>query len=243
MTLTHFIIPEQPRVSGQGMLDPITVFIENGAPGKGQITLRCYGRAWAAYWGGMGDGNTVQRFLLEVSADYAANCLIRGNNGIMLKSAEKRELAYVTAIVEAVQKHLRDMPAAEPGGPLKWDAEWLRNGFNGCLRTAANALRYLANNDRPTHGEQLYNAAHLLQTANEIELTQQKLLHPLAPVEPIIIVECKNLILGNSQFWRGPVSKIAEIRNTPARETAYQVAKDGKARVNGTWHVSVEVAA
>ena len=53
----------------------------------------------------------------------------------------------------------------------------------------------------------------------------------------MIIVEVKNTILGDSEFWRGPESRIEEIRNIPARETAKQVANDGKARVCGMWHV------
>lgn len=53
-----------------------------------------------------------------------------------------------------------------------------------------------------------------------------------------IVVEVKNEILGDSVFWRGPAEQIAKIRNIPARETAKAVAKDGKKRVCGMWHVS-----
>ncbi len=56
-----------------------------------------------------------------------------------------------------------------------------------------------------------------------------------------IVVEVKNEILGNSEFWRGDESRIAEIRNIPARETAKQVAADGKPRVCGMWHVRQEL--
>ena len=41
-----------------------------------------------------------------------------------------------------------------------------------------------------------------------------------------IIVEVKNEILGDSEFWRGDESRIAEIRNIPARMTAEQVVAD-----------------
>jgi len=53
-----------------------------------------------------------------------------------------------------------------------------------------------------------------------------------------IIVEVKNEILGDSIFWRGHSEHISEIRNIPARETAKLVAKDGKSRVCGMWHIS-----
>jgi len=53
----------------------------------------------------------------------------------------------------------------------------------------------------------------------------------------IIIVEVKNEILGNDEFWRGPAERIGEIRNIPARQLAELVAADGKPRKNGMWHV------
>lgn len=56
----------------------------------------------------------------------------------------------------------------------------------------------------------------------------------------MIIVEVKNEILGNSEFWRGPEESISEIRNIPARMAAEQVVKDGKPRVSGMWHVRQE---
>ena len=57
-----------------------------------------------------------------------------------------------------------------------WPLDWKNTGFNGCLATAAAALRYLANNDRPLVGNTPYNAEHLIYTAHELDLTQQKLL-------------------------------------------------------------------
>lgn len=58
-------------------------------------------------------------------------------------------------------------------------------------------------------------------------------------VRPLRIrVEVKNEILGDSVFWEGPTNQIHMIRNIPARMTAELVAKDGKERVCGMWHVS-----
>ena len=56
----------------------------------------------------------------------------------------------------------------------------------------------------------------------------------------MIVVEVKNEILGDSEFWRGPEDRIAEIRNVPARLTAQKVAMDGKPRVCGM-HVRQEM--
>lgn len=58
----------------------------------------------------------------------------------------------------------------------------------------------------------------------------------------IVVVEVKNEILGDSEFWRGPEDRISTIRNIPARQTAQLVVKDGKARKCGMWHVRIEDA-
>ncbi len=55
-----------------------------------------------------------------------------------------------------------------------------------------------------------------------------------------IIVDVKNEILGNSEFWRGDESRISEIRNIPARELARLVVADGQPRAIGMWHVRQE---
>ncbi len=59
----------------------------------------------------------------------------------------------------------------------------------------------------------------------------------------MIIVEVKNVILGDSEFWRGPEERISEIRNIPARMAAEKVIKDGQPRVSGMWYVRQELAA
>lgn len=51
---------------------------------------------------------------------------------------------------------------AEPARP-KW--------FNQCDRTVPEALRYLADHERPRGGEDRFNSAHLYQLADEIERT------------------------------------------------------------------------
>lgn len=59
----------------------------------------------------------------------------------------------------------------------------------------------------------------------------------------MIIVEVKNEILGDSEFWRGDESEISQIRNIPARMTAEQVVRDGKPRKCGMWNVRQEMTA
>src|SRR5690606_8657631 len=43
------------RIPAQPGLDPIVVYFEDYAPGRGRITVACYGDAWTAAWGAMGD--------------------------------------------------------------------------------------------------------------------------------------------------------------------------------------------
>lgn len=50
-------------------LDPVRVMIENYEPGKGRITITCYGKAWTGAWFAMG-GDTVQEFIKRVSNEY-----------------------------------------------------------------------------------------------------------------------------------------------------------------------------
>lgn len=48
-------------------------------------------------------------------------------------------------------------------------------GFNCALETAPKALRYLAEHDRPSGGEQSYNSAHLHQIAQDLETSFEQI--------------------------------------------------------------------
>lgn len=61
-------------VTGAARLDPVRVMIENIEPGRGLITITCFGKSWNAGWGSMG-GGTVQDFIKRVSNDYLIGCL------------------------------------------------------------------------------------------------------------------------------------------------------------------------
>ena len=64
----------------------------------------------------------------------------------------------------------------------KWSSCWRRTGFNGSLEVAAEALRHLAENERPIGGQSMYNAEHLHQVANELDITRRDLLEPVDPL-------------------------------------------------------------
>jgi hypothetical protein len=61
-----------------------------------------------------------------------------------------------------------------------WPDAWLREGYNGALVMAANALRYLSRKPRPSGGEDHYNSEHLLQIANDLDRSRESLLTPPA---------------------------------------------------------------
>lgn len=81
-------------------LDPITVVLQDVAPGKGRLIIECYGRAWSAFWGAMGD-RCIEEFVLSADAEYIANRMY-------IPKETKSDKAYLLRIVQAVQASLRD---------------------------------------------------------------------------------------------------------------------------------------
>lgn len=61
-------------ITGADRLDPVRVVIENIEPGRGLLTVTCFGKSWNAGWGSMGDC-TVQAFINRVSNDYLIGCM------------------------------------------------------------------------------------------------------------------------------------------------------------------------
>lgn len=67
-TVTKLVITEVKS------LDPVTVILEDIAPRKGKIIIECWGKSWAASWGGMG-GNTIAQFFCSCDQHYLAKNL------------------------------------------------------------------------------------------------------------------------------------------------------------------------
>ena len=84
-------------------LDLVTVFIQDLGPGRGKLTVECYGHAWSTYWGGMGD-QTVRQFLLGVDTTYVATKLVSG----LQRVVTRREERWVGTIVDAVLRAIRE---------------------------------------------------------------------------------------------------------------------------------------
>jgi hypothetical protein len=80
-------------------LDEITIFFQDFELGKGRMVLECYGEAWAAYWGSMGD-KTIREFVQAAGPEYLFNKLSRPRQS---KATDK----YLRRIVEALKVDLK----------------------------------------------------------------------------------------------------------------------------------------
>tara|TARA_R110000868_G_scaffold44607_2_gene148850 strand:+ start:3539 stop:3859 length:321 start_codon:yes stop_codon:yes gene_type:complete len=81
-------------------IDQIIAYWVDVEPGKGYVTLTCYGAAWTAYFGAMG-GYTIQGFFERVDVGYMVTKMAAPS----LKQG-KRHDAYLERIVTTVQKAL-----------------------------------------------------------------------------------------------------------------------------------------
>lgn len=65
------------RIFDAKNLDPIRVSFDDIEPGKGRITIECWGKAWASYWGGMSN-RTISQFFHHCTAQYLIGYLEPG---------------------------------------------------------------------------------------------------------------------------------------------------------------------
>jgi hypothetical protein len=103
------------RIPARNNLDPISVFIQDQAAGRGRIVVTCYGNAWQAFWGAMGD-RTVMEFVAQCDADYVAGNMISGRQTRMTK-AERAYTERIATEVIAEFRSLRDGQRDAAPGP------------------------------------------------------------------------------------------------------------------------------
>lgn len=82
-------------------LDPIRVFIQDLAPGRGRIVIECFGESWSAFWPAMGKDATVAAFFIISPTDYLVDNLLRHQGAVAVRTFRKRD--YLTRIIEAVK--------------------------------------------------------------------------------------------------------------------------------------------
>lgn len=87
-------------------IDPITVFWQDYEPGRGQITLYCYGSAWTSYWGGMGN-KTIKQFVADGDTSYVVNKLLPNERDWMKVGGRKAMELYLFRIVANVKLELK----------------------------------------------------------------------------------------------------------------------------------------
>lgn len=113
--LTKLVIADAPN------LDPIHVYAEDMGHGRGSLLVRCYDRAWYAYWGAMGrekDGSTttVQKFVLSCDTGYLTDNLVCGNRARITSSIQQaHDERYVGRIVDAIKRAFQQLqPVVTP---------------------------------------------------------------------------------------------------------------------------------
>lgn len=118
-------------ISGVKNLDPITVIFRDFEPGKGQIIVACFDRAWVAYWGAMGNDTDLRQFIRGADVDYLAQNLVRGTSDVITRhDIQVHEELYVERIARTIkdalslepQKKRRTPKASTPGFDAFWAA-------------------------------------------------------------------------------------------------------------------------
>ena len=88
---------EKILIHGLEHMDPITVYIEDLGPGRGQITIKCWNESWTTGWGSMGD-HKIADFFCSCDHHYIAKNLSQVPSSIpdyaIFKSAIKKKIGH-----------------------------------------------------------------------------------------------------------------------------------------------------
>jgi hypothetical protein len=113
LTVIHIAAQHHGAGSDRIDLDPVTAFIEDFEPGRGQLTLVCWGRAWSHFWGAMGKDNTVEQFVTGAWTGYIVDKLMLPSD-VLLKRSEEREERWLTQIVDALKHEIKTQREQKP---------------------------------------------------------------------------------------------------------------------------------
>jgi hypothetical protein len=92
-------VTDIPEADG---LDHIIVYWHDVAPGKGHVTIICWGCAWTSYFGGMGKHN-IQSFFASADVGYLVGKM---GSTQWLKASKKHDL-YLGKVIGAVQASIK----------------------------------------------------------------------------------------------------------------------------------------
>lgn len=102
------------RIPARNKLDPISVFVQDQAWGRGRIVVTCYGNAWQGFWGAMGD-RTVMQFVAQCDADYVAGNMISGRQTRMTKAERAYTQRIATEVITEFRALIDGQRDAAPG--------------------------------------------------------------------------------------------------------------------------------
>lgn len=89
------------HIPAQDGVDPIDVFIVWYGGCKSQVTIRCWDKAWTAYWGGHWEEN-VEKFLTEhTEIEYLVTSFSR--------TRSRTEQKWLREILESIRKYLKNI--------------------------------------------------------------------------------------------------------------------------------------
>ena len=94
---------ETLQIPHSDALDPITVYWHNYEPGKGMVTMVCWGCAWNAYFGSTGE-ETIQDFFRKAGASYLVNKML----GYEWQKDTKKHQKYLGRLINAVKAALEN---------------------------------------------------------------------------------------------------------------------------------------
>lgn len=114
MKITDYLI-RQLEIAEVPGLDSIRVSLQDISPGKGRVTIECYGQAWSTYWGAMGENNTISSFFASVSDDYIVDRMVNIDHRVL--DPEKLQETVLKTII----KDRRDGELSASEARYRWD--------------------------------------------------------------------------------------------------------------------------
>lgn len=172
----------QLTISEAPGLDPIQVVVNNlggstdESSGKGQISIACYGKAWTAYWGGMGK-RTLEQFFLDCNVHYLANRLSADDKITEIDVDKLKEVAVREIITRRREGDLDRDEARNLFDNLNFSSMDLRGG---AIEYHADLLRRIFGDDwgtgLPIRSTSDYN--YLCRIVEAVKLAFQQELTP-----------------------------------------------------------------
>ncbi|BET63293.1 hypothetical protein [Yersinia pseudotuberculosis] len=103
------------RITELERLDPVEVLVDDYEPGRGKITITCYGKAWTASWFAM-SGQTISQFFRRCDNDYLIGYL----SPQLDKSVDDDNDANIVFVKQEIIKLRRDGEITSEKARIYW---------------------------------------------------------------------------------------------------------------------------